>query len=64
MLELEPDNIAVLNNLAAVVQHRGNRAEALKIFNRAFAIAPDNLSLRYNRAICHLTEGNLRRRLG
>lgn len=59
VLELDPNNIATLNNLASITQHHESRSAARIIYDRALAIAPDNLLLRYNRSICLLTEGKM-----
>ncbi len=56
VLELEPDNVATLNNLASVVQHLNDRPEAYRLYGHALKVMPDNLQLRYNRSICYLTD--------
>ncbi|MFY9287776.1 MAG: tetratricopeptide repeat protein [Alphaproteobacteria bacterium] len=56
VLELDPNNVATLNNLAAVVQHLNDRNAAYGYYRRALEAAPDNLMLRYNRSICYLTD--------
>lgn len=58
-LEIDPYSVSTLNNLAAIIQHRGDRAGARLLYDRALALMPENLLLRYNRAICYLTEGKL-----
>jgi tetratricopeptide (TPR) repeat protein len=59
VLAAEPDNIAALNNLAMVTQHEGHYSAARRLYDQAIRAAPDNLTMRYYRSICHLTEGNL-----
>lgn len=59
VLELEPDNIPTLNNLAAVIQYLDSRAEAITYYNKALAVDPKNLLVLYNRSICYLTDQRL-----
>ncbi|MDX2028315.1 MAG: tetratricopeptide repeat protein [Alphaproteobacteria bacterium] len=59
VLDLEPDNLATLNNLASIVQHLNDRPTAHKLYAHALKVAPDNLLVRYNRSICYLTEARL-----
>lgn len=54
LLALNPGDPAVLNNLAEMYQHSGNREKALEFYSRALEAKPDYAIIRYNRAICRL----------
>ncbi|MEP0774027.1 MAG: tetratricopeptide repeat protein [Acidobacteriota bacterium] len=47
---LEPDNPAVLNNLAVALEALGRYDEALQTYKRALELAPANRSIRRNYA--------------
>ncbi len=59
VLQLEPNNVPTLNNLAMLLQHEGERAIARGVYDRALKVEPDNMVVRYNRSISVLTEGRL-----
>ncbi|HEU0118433.1 MAG TPA: tetratricopeptide repeat protein [Alphaproteobacteria bacterium] len=60
VLEIDPNNVATLNNLASALQHLDGREEAIQLYTRAIAAMPNNnLMLHYNRATCYLTDAKL-----
>src|SRR5262249_348889 len=59
VLEIEPNSIPTLNNLAMLMQHEGDRPGARKLYDRAIETNSNNLGVIYNRSICYLTEGML-----
>jgi tetratricopeptide (TPR) repeat protein len=54
-LEKEPDNLVALNNLAWLLAHRNNGAEAMKLINHALELAGPRPELLDTRALCYLT---------
>lgn len=58
-LQLDPTNVATLNNLAEILQHQNERPAARALYGQAMKLMPDNLLLHYNRSICYLTEKRL-----
>jgi tetratricopeptide (TPR) repeat protein len=53
-LERDPDNLVALNNLAWLLAHRGNGAEAMKLISHALELAGPRPELLDTRALCHL----------
>lgn len=48
--QLEPNNAAILNNLAVTLEALGRWEEALETYKKALALAPANRSIRRNYA--------------
>ncbi len=59
VLELAPKHVSAINNLAMITQHEGRYAEAASLYDEALMISPGNLAVRYNRALCYLTQRRL-----
>jgi tetratricopeptide (TPR) repeat protein len=58
-LNADADCIPALSNLADLLTDGGDKEEALALYDRALALAPDHAQLRLNRSILHLLAGDL-----
>src|SRR3974390_1358099 len=58
-LNLSPDYLPALGNLADILADEGNIEEALALYDRVIAADPKSAQARLNRAILHLSTGDL-----
>ena len=58
---LDPKAVAAINTLGIVYRESGHYAEALATFERGLHVAPDNVDLRWNRALALLKCGDFER---
>ena len=56
LVNLQPDSIAYLNNLAVCYKNSEQIDKAIEIYEKARSIEPDNLSLRFNLSLAFLAE--------
>ena len=59
-LRLQPNLVAALGNLADLLADRAEFDTALKLYDRALKLEPENAQARLNRAVLHLLKGNLK----
>lgn len=58
VLQNEPDNISLLNNIAATYFRKGDYESAVEYFEKLKGIKPEELSYYFNLATCYVQIGN------
>lgn len=60
-LQLDPEKIEAQTNLAMVLDHRGETAAALALYDRILGLKPDDSEVRLNRSLILLARGDYAR---
>ena len=58
-LEIDPDNVAALNNLAIILSDQGKEDEALKYLKYTTEIYPDSVEAWINLGVSYMDKGDL-----